>query len=193
MHFTAAAAAATIAARPAAVVLVVPPVLDTTHTTLDTRRVYWIPALPIEDSRLRLSFVAIAATLLGHARFSPFFARSSLVKCSTSTCSVLLPLYCALLYSSPVQTLLITTLLVRTDVTTSSPTPPAHPPVARPSPPFLLHARQTHYSSARSPPTLPLARDSYHVALSPTPSTLLAAHQTSKPALSLCLVCLRSA
>jgi hypothetical protein len=181
----------------------VPPVLDTTHTTLDTRRVHWIPALPIEDSRLRLSFVAIAATLLGHARFSPFFARSSLVKCSTSTCSVLLPLCSTVLYSTllynhhyspPVQTLLITTLLVRTDVTTSSPTSPAHPPVARPSPPFLLHARQTHYSSARSPPTLPLARDSYHVALSPpTPSTLLAAHQTSKPALSLCLVCLRSA
>lgn len=38
--------------------LVVLPVLDTTHTTYDTRRLYSIPVLPIEDSLLRLSFAS---------------------------------------------------------------------------------------------------------------------------------------
>jgi hypothetical protein len=58
------------------IVLVVRPVLDTTTHTYDTTRrldgCTGIPAVPIENSLLRLSFVVIGAGNAEHARFHPF-------------------------------------------------------------------------------------------------------------------------
>ena len=80
--------------------LVVLPVLDTTHTTYDTRRLYSIPVLPIEDSLLRLSFASSRCcvyrresehTLLFSTLFRPLY-------CTLTPTSTNLTLLC---YSTP--------------------------------------------------------------------------------------------
>jgi hypothetical protein len=174
------------------------PVLDTTNTTLDacTRSLSF-------GSRIRS---CASHLLLRRARsFPPFFARSSLLKSSTSTCSTLLellystlPLYRPTLLSPPlppVRTVLITlpTTGVRTDATTTRslplPTPLDNSTRARPPAATLAavssprrRAQIGPHSSAPCALPLPLARDSYHVALAlPSKSRVLAAHHTSSP------------
>jgi hypothetical protein len=182
------------------------PVLDTTHTTLDacTRSLSFGSRIRSCASHLLLRTLSIGASLSTRS-FPPFFARSFLLKSSTSTCSTLLellystlPLYSTtLLYSllPPVRIVLITlpTTGVRTDATTTRslplPTPLDNSTRARPPAATLAavssprrRAQIGPHSSAPCALPLPLARDSYHVALAlPSKSRVLAAHHTSSP------------